>query len=172
MLKILWFSFKKLWSWYQHLWPVQSLRQKVWFVASPWELNLRNGMIWWDTYERLHLLVLLVSLRRWVFFFARGRGNRFLRYKEVLTQASSKKIMSTWAWFYCEVVFAVNALLICLNIYIFCFCFKYSKINSAIFIFFSVCLSLQDRCWLRICQLIACHINNLRIWRSASRVRN
>ena len=25
------------------------------------------------------------------FFFARGRGNRFLRYKEVLTQASSKK---------------------------------------------------------------------------------
>ena len=61
MLRILWFSFKKLCSWNQHLWPVQSLRRKVWFVALLWEQNLRKGMTWWDTYERLHLLVLLVS---------------------------------------------------------------------------------------------------------------
>ena len=65
MLRILWFSFKKLCSWNQHLWPVQNLRRKVWFVALLWEQNLRKGMTWWDTYERLHLLVLLVSFFSW-----------------------------------------------------------------------------------------------------------
>ena len=56
--------------------------------------------------------------------------------------------MSTRARFYCVVVFVVDPLLICSNIYIyffylFCFVFccfgfgfKFSKISSAIFIFF------------------------------------
>ena len=126
MSRILWFSFKKLCSWNQHLWSVQSLRRELWFVPLPWELNLRNGMIWWDTYERLRLLVLLVSLKD-VFFFVRGRGNRFLRYKKVLTQASSQcniKITSARAWFYCLVIFVVDPLLICSNIYIYIYIYK------------------------------------------------
>ena len=53
------------------------------------------------------------------FFTTRGRGNRFLRYKEVVTQESSQcNIKIARALFYREVVFAVEALLICFNIYI------------------------------------------------------
>ena len=57
-----------------------------------------------------------------ILFFVRGRGNRFLRYKKVLTQASSQcniKVMSTRARFYRVVVFFVDPLLICSNIYIY-----------------------------------------------------
>ena len=128
MSRISWFSLEKLCSWNQHLWSVQSLRRELWFVPLPWELNLRNGMIWWDTYERLRLLVLLVSFKKMILFFVRGRGNRFLRYKKVLTQASSQcniKITSARAWFYCVVVFVVDPLLICSNIYIYIYIYIY-----------------------------------------------
>ena len=132
MSRISWFSFEKLCSWNQHLWSVQSLRRELWFVPLPWELNLRNGMIWWDTYERLRLLVLLVSFKKMILFFVRGRGNRFLRYKKVLTQASSQcniKITSARAWFYCVVVFVVDPLLICSNIYIYIYVYVYMYMN-------------------------------------------
>ena len=102
MLRILWFSFKKLCIWNRHLWPVQSPRRKVWFAALLWEQNLRKGMTWWDTYERLHLLVLLVSLRKIGYFFP-AKGDEVLRYKHVLILASClycMKIMSTCSWFF------------------------------------------------------------------------